>query len=395
MQTMELSRLLAPMTLAGAVAAAHLGANCNQTSVDLTPVNDLGKNSYLDQFRGGLYPNGSNDVPTDHAAQGLSRAQAVQPRNGDGEPDRDGKYVLLSIGMSNTSQEFCCGPWTFMGQATNHADVNQTSLVIINGAAGGQSAATWDSPEEENYDRIRDERLMPLGLTEAQVQVVWVKVANPGPQTSLPNDEADAYRLVVQMGDIARALTVRYPNLQLAFFSSRIYAGYASTPLNPEPYAYESGFAVKWLVQAQIDQMAGGKVDPRAGDLDYNTVAPWIAWGPYPWADGLVARSDGLIWMCDDFQSDGTHPSMSGEEKVGTMLLQFMLFSEYAAPWFRADGGERPGDLNGDGTVGSADLLILLSTWGTCADCDDCVADLDGDCNVGASDLLIMLVNWG
>ncbi|MEE8154935.1 MAG: hypothetical protein V3T53_08225 [Phycisphaerales bacterium] len=54
-----------------------------------------------------------------------------------------------------------------------------------------------------------------------------------------------------------------------------------------------------------------------------------------------------------------------------------------------------PGDLNGDGTVGAADLLILLANWGPCGDCDDCIADIDGDCTVGASDLLILLVNWG
>src|SRR6185503_12380979 len=116
----------------------------------------------------------------------------------------------------------------------------------------------------------------------------WVKVANPGPTSSLPSANADAYVLETQMGDIVRALKVRYPNLQQVFLSSRIFAGYATTALNPEPYAYESGFAVKLLVQAQIDQMANGgvPVDPRAGNLDYGTVAPWIAWGPYLWAAG-------------------------------------------------------------------------------------------------------------
>ncbi len=57
--------------------------------------------------------------------------------------------------------------------------------------------------------------------------------------------------------------------------------------------------------------------------------------------------------------------------------------------------GAIPGDLNGDGVVGVADLLILLANWGPCADCDDCPADLDGNCTVGVSDLLILLVNWG
>ena len=52
-------------------------------------------------------------------------------------------------------------------------------------------------------------------------------------------------------------------------------------------------------------------------------------------------------------------------------------------------------DLDGDGIVGVGDLLILLASWGPCADCDDCPADLDGDCTVGVSDLLILLANWG
>ena len=53
------------------------------------------------------------------------------------------------------------------------------------------------------------------------------------------------------------------------------------------------------------------------------------------------------------------------------------------------------GDLDFDGVVGAADLLILLVNWGPCGDCDDCLADLDDDCNVGAGDLLILLTNWG
>ena len=53
------------------------------------------------------------------------------------------------------------------------------------------------------------------------------------------------------------------------------------------------------------------------------------------------------------------------------------------------------GDLDGDGMIGASDLLILLSSWGPCGDCDDCPADLDGDCAVGVADLLILLMNWG
>lgn len=308
----------------------------------MVALNDLASGTYLG-FPGGLYPGGSNTVPAQHNTVGLNRANAVQPLDLNGNPSPSGKIVLLSVGMSNTTQEFCsasselpCDSWTFMGQAAADPSVNRTTLAIVNGAMGGRSASFWDSPTDPDYDRVRDTRLAPQGLSEQQVQIAWVKVANPGPTVSLPSALADAYTLETQMGNIVRALKVRYPNLQQVFLSSRIYGGYAATTLNPEPYAYESGFAVKWVMQAQIDQMQNGGivVDAHAGDLNYNTVAPWIAWGPYLWANGTTARSDGLIWVSSDFQSDGTHPAQSGEQKGGTMLLNFFKNSPYTKCWF-------------------------------------------------------------
>ncbi|MCH8343881.1 MAG: VCBS repeat-containing protein [Planctomycetes bacterium] len=54
------------------------------------------------------------------------------------------------------------------------------------------------------------------------------------------------------------------------------------------------------------------------------------------------------------------------------------------------------GDLDGDGTVGILDLLILLSNWGPCPDPPEgCPADLDDDGSVGILDLLTLLANWG
>ncbi len=58
-------------------------------------------------------------------------------------------------------------------------------------------------------------------------------------------------------------------------------------------------------------------------------------------------------------------------------------------------GSSNPADLNGDGVVSTADLLILLSSWGPCDDCNDCPADIDDNCSVGTGDLLILFTNWG
>jgi hypothetical protein len=41
--------------------------------------------------------------PADHEAAGLGLAKQVQPST-PGKPSKDGKIVLLSVGMSNTSQ---------------------------------------------------------------------------------------------------------------------------------------------------------------------------------------------------------------------------------------------------------------------------------------------------
>jgi hypothetical protein len=334
-----------------------------------TPINDLGTGLYLNQFQGGLYSNGSNTVPAAHEAAGFQRAAAIQPLNAQGQPDANGKYVMISIGMSNTTDEFCsgsgatsCASYSFIGQAAADASVNHNRLVIVDGAQGGQAANAWLSPNDATYATVA-QRLATAHVTESQVSAIWLKEADANPTLSLPNTNADAYTLVTELGNIVRAAKVRYPNLQQVFLSSRIYAGYATSNLNPEPYAYESGFAVKWLIEAQMKQMGGGGIDPRAGDLNYTSgVAPWIAWGPYMWADGLHPRSDGLTWQQSDFGSDGTHPSAPGRTKVGSMLLNFMLDSEFTEPWFLSPTA---GDFSGNGVIDAADYVVWRKGLGT------------------------------
>ncbi len=56
-----------------------------------------------------------------------------------------------------------------------------------------------------------------------------------------------------------------------------------------------------------------------------------------------------------------------------------------------------PGDVDADGKVGIVDFLLLIASWGPCAECGaprGCPADLDGDCAVGIADLLLLLEAW-
>lgn len=313
----------------------------SRTDTVRIPLTDLGTRTYKG-FVGGLYPAGANQPPASHAGRGIAAAKLIQPLDVQGRPSPTGKYVLLSVGMSNITQEFCaqdgtvCNSWSFSGKAAADPAVNHTTLAIANGASGGQTADVWDEPTELNYDRVRDKVLVPAGLSEAQVQIVWLGPVLARPTVSLPEANADAFVLENSLGNVVRSAKTRYPNLKQIFVSSRTYAGFATSNLNPEPYAYETGFAFKWLIEAQIRQLDGGTVDTRAGDLALAKTA-WLGWAAYFWAgDAAHPRSDGFFWVRNDFEGDGTHESALGEEKAAGLLLEFFKASPQARCWFLA-----------------------------------------------------------
>ncbi|MEA2707163.1 MAG: hypothetical protein QOH22_1951 [Gemmatimonadaceae bacterium] len=308
------------------------------------PLTDLLARTYFGNS-GGLYPGGMNQLPADHDSAARARRNAIKPLDVNGDESPFGKYVLISIGMSNATQEWCsltsgppCAAWSFMGKAAADPTVNHNTLVVVNGAADGQDAPAWTSPGSPNYDRIKLTRLAPLGLSENQVQIAWLKLQDPKPSLSLPADSADAQVLLTNLGLVLRAMRIHYPNLRIVFLSSRTYGGYATIDLNPEPYAYESGFSVKWAIESQINEVRGLPINPHAGTLSYTKkLAPLIMWGPYLWANGTAPRSDGVVWNKVDFEEDGTHPSQSGESKAAGLLMDFFKSSPYARCWFLAN----------------------------------------------------------
>jgi hypothetical protein len=293
--------------------------NCSRTFVGLTPLNDLSAGSYRG-FQGGLYPAGSNQRPWPHDSVGLALAGEIQPLDASGAVDpTNGKIVLISIGMSNATQEF-----SMFKTLADTDRARNPRLVIVDGAQGGQTAAIISNPSA-NFWSVVDQRLASAGATRSQVQAAWVKEADAGPTEPFPTH---ALKLLSEFEGIARILKLRYPNIRVSYWASRTYGGYATTSLNPEPYAYESGFAVKWLIEKQIDG------DTSLSHSGSNPRAPWLAWGPYLWADGMSPRGDGLIWECSDFQSDGTHPSNSGRLKVAQLLLSFFRTDPTAQRWY-------------------------------------------------------------
>jgi len=300
-------------------------ADCTLTSTGMVPVNDLGTGTYKGEL-GGLYPNGQNNPPPAHLSAGIDIAtNQIKPLDASGAVDlANGKIVLISVGMSTTFPEF----GHFVPLA-NSDPAKNPQLVIVNGAQSGKDAPKWTDPQAPPWSTVNS-LLAINGVTPAQVQVAWIKEARGSPN-SLGAFPVHAQVLRSDLEAIARSLKTNYPNIKIAYFSSRTRA-YTNYPLaeSPEPFAYESAFSVRWAIEDQLNGAANLNFDPEKGPV----VAPWMAWGPYLWADGTNPRSDGFVWLCSDLGGDFTHPSPSGSDKVAHELLAFFKTHPTATPWF-------------------------------------------------------------
>lgn len=312
--------LLAAFALAAAAPAGR-AASCDSTSKGFVALTDLGPGTYQG-VQGGLYPGGVNGRPAAHEAAGVAIASAIVPLDTLGQPDAvNGRIVFVSIGMSNATQEFSA----FVPKS-NADPLRRPQVRAIDCAVGGQSADVIANPAAAYWDSVAT-RLRGRGSSPLQAQVAWVKEADRQP-TGAFGPSRDT--LAAHLRRIAWNIRAKLPSVRIVYFTSRIYAGYANTALNPEPYAYESGFAVKQVIAGQIAGDADLHFDPNAGPV----AAPWLSWGPYLWADGLAGRADGMTWACSQFATDGTHPSVTGRNVVADSLLRF-LHEDASATWYR------------------------------------------------------------
>jgi len=272
-------------------------------------------------FEGGLYPEGSNQRPPANEASGVAIAQTVKPLDAQGNSDpSNGRIGLISLGMSNTGQEF----GAFQKLLQRNPLVNPR-LTAVNGGVGGRTADFWVDPSSDAWQELA-RRLARASITPEQVQVTWINLALtkggdfPDKAKQLQNDEADIIRL----------LKVRFPNLKLVYLSSRARSYTYWRGLSPEPVAFETGFAVKWLIEQQIQGASELNFDPAKGDIR----APFLSWGPYFWVNGPEPRGDGFSWGPEDLTGDCTHPSLQGRAKIGSLLFDFFLNDTTTRPWF-------------------------------------------------------------
>ena len=296
--------------------------NRGKTSIGLKPLNEITAEDRYKEQDGGLYGGGRNEPPPAHLAAARGQTARIIPLDTEGRPSKNGRIGLVSISMSNATQEY-----SLFKQIADRDPKKSPLVDIVDCAQGGQAMAEWRDPNARAWTEA-DRRLETAKVSPKQVQVIWVKLANKGPHGDLAEHGKKLQKDTLAVLQNAKS---RFPNLRIAYLGSRIYGGYATTPLNPEPYAYEGAFVVRGLIQDQIN----GDPELVSDDSNGTPKVPLLLWGPYFWADGIVLRkSDGLVWERKDLAGDGTHPSNSGRQKVAEMLLKFFKEDPLASTWF-------------------------------------------------------------
>jgi probable HAF family extracellular repeat protein len=103
---------------------------------------------------------------------------------------------------------------------------------------------------------------------------------------------------------------------------------------------------------------------------------------------------DGVMHNLNDLIPQGTGLDLRSARDINDagQIVGYAINQAGDLRAFLLDPVACTGDLNGDGGVGTNDLLMLLAAWG---ECSQCPADLDGDGVVGTGDLLLLLAAWG
>lgn len=257
-------------------------------AVDYTtavPLPELGTDTYFGE-QGGLYP-GSNEPTGDYLTELTAVSDVLV---------NDNQVVALSLGMSamqNMSSGFagCCAQ----------------RVTFVNGAIGSKQQQ-WEDPNHTVWDR-GTQMLAGQGLTAVDVDVVLY-------HNTIGGLSGEFVPAATQLKD-SLAITMdiiqdKYPNAQMILLTSRYHANYAPAgSKSPEPYAYYSGFSVKWLIEDRINCTADCGVP--------------LAWFAYLWDES---------WPQSWYVSDGIHLSNAGKTQAGLIWQTQMNAAAHIAPWY-------------------------------------------------------------
>jgi hypothetical protein len=187
------------------------------------PLTDLGTAPYGLGLYGGLYENGSNVMAADHFANGMAALSRIQPLDADGNPSSNGKIVFLAVGFGETARIM----QSFLAMTANDRRVERNNLVMLNAARDGANYRFWaEAPDGvPQYNQVAVDTLAPAGVTPRQVQIAWIELDNAPAFIPLGSADSDTYYLKGYIAETLREIKRQYPNLQIAYLSSRTYTG--------------------------------------------------------------------------------------------------------------------------------------------------------------------------
>jgi hypothetical protein len=195
----------------GAARAEARPALSATNRVGFKPLTEMTADDRYKGQDGGLYGGGRNTPPEAHRRAAEAELAKIQPLDAAGKPDKEGVIGFVSISMSNATQEF-----STLKRRADADSAKSPRVTIVDCAQGGQAMAEWVDPEERPWQEAM-RRLAAAQVTDKQVQVAWVKLANKGPRGDLIEHgkklERDTMAVLQNASKFATGLSVE-PNLR-------------------------------------------------------------------------------------------------------------------------------------------------------------------------------------
>ncbi len=273
-------------------------------------------------FATGLYPGAKNQMPGAHRKAGESVASTIRPLDADGRPNaRSGKILALVLGHSNCSMYFRA----FQAYLESQRALLHPSFELFNAAVGGQqlpqivrlSGSVW-----ANADRMLAGR---PGYSAKQVQVLFLHTTYHGAgnrQQTPPGRFPETMRQMQRdLATVLKHCLEVYPNLKIAYLTCDGLRHFT----NFEPHVYREAFAMKWLIESQINH------EPGTAFVGADRQLPWLEWGPYIW-DNAWDRS---------FFTDGVHPAPKAQQIFVDKYWDHLRRDSVARFWLFRSGGVR------------------------------------------------------
>src|SRR5688572_5891613 len=102
---LRLSILVATTLVWAATSALGQEPAITKAAVGLVPLDEMSAKDRYQGEEGGLYGDGANVPPESQRKAAEAAIKEIRPRDANGKPSDNGRVVLISLSMSNATQE--------------------------------------------------------------------------------------------------------------------------------------------------------------------------------------------------------------------------------------------------------------------------------------------------